>query len=276
MSRRPYLHVCRLMLLHDDRTRRLIDDEWTTVIHSFLPSPRSAHKRAIDVTRGLPFPDGSFTAAYVNHILEHLSADSAASLARELHRVIRPGGVVRVVVPDLEAEARWYLASLEAYLAERTDAAERRYRWAVLELIDQKVRTRPGGAMLRAFAAGDYDSSELRARFGQVFDEIGALRPATLRERLRGRNAVELGYGVARSVKRALWRGDVRRSAEAELWGWDRVSLELLLVGAGFAEYRLCAYDDSGMPEWERYDFDVATDGGRPREPSLYAEVRRP
>src|SRR3712207_1758805 len=46
-----------------------------------------------DVYR-LPFPDGSFDAAYANSLLQHL-ADPVAAL-REVHRVLRPGGVVGV------------------------------------------------------------------------------------------------------------------------------------------------------------------------------------
>lgn len=51
----------------------------------------------------LPFADGQFSAVYSSHLLEHLYADHAARLLRECHRVLRPGGICRAVVPDLEA-----------------------------------------------------------------------------------------------------------------------------------------------------------------------------
>jgi SAM-dependent methyltransferase len=57
----------------------------------------------LDLTRPLPYPDGSFEAVLGSHVLEHLTPDEAESLLTELHRVLRPGGVVRIAVPDLDA-----------------------------------------------------------------------------------------------------------------------------------------------------------------------------
>jgi len=57
----------------------------------------------LDLTRPLPFPAGCFSAVYSSHLLEHLYHDQALALLKECHRVLRPGSVCRVVVPDLEA-----------------------------------------------------------------------------------------------------------------------------------------------------------------------------
>jgi SAM-dependent methyltransferase len=44
-----------------------------------------------------PFKDGEFDVVVASHVLEHLPDTVAA--CRELHRVTKPGGLVRVVVP---------------------------------------------------------------------------------------------------------------------------------------------------------------------------------
>jgi SAM-dependent methyltransferase len=56
-----------------------------------------------DITRSVPFPDGSVDAIYHEHLLEHLSLEEALELCRECHRVLRPGGVLRIGVPDAGA-----------------------------------------------------------------------------------------------------------------------------------------------------------------------------
>ena len=52
----------------------------------------------------LPFPDGSFDAAFMHVILMHL-ADPVRALA-EVHRVLRPGGVIGMRDPDVGSTIR--------------------------------------------------------------------------------------------------------------------------------------------------------------------------
>ena len=54
-----------------------------------------------DLRRGIPFPDNAFDVVYSSHFVEHLERGHAAAHLREQYRVLKPGGVVRVVVPDL-------------------------------------------------------------------------------------------------------------------------------------------------------------------------------
>ncbi len=56
-----------------------------------------------DVRKGLPFPDNSLSAIYSSHFLEHLYMREADALLAECFRVLRPDGVIRMVVPDLRA-----------------------------------------------------------------------------------------------------------------------------------------------------------------------------
>lgn len=55
----------------------------------------------LDVTRPLPLPDASFAYAFGEHLIEHVPEATGARLLRELHRVLRPGGVLRLTTPDL-------------------------------------------------------------------------------------------------------------------------------------------------------------------------------
>ncbi len=66
------------------------------------------HLQYLDITRRLPFADGSVEAVFSSHVFEHLFADEVERLTRELHRVLQPGGICRVVVPDLEKIVAMY------------------------------------------------------------------------------------------------------------------------------------------------------------------------
>ena len=50
---------------------------------------------------GLPFDDDTVDYVYSSHLLEHLRQADALRLLREVHRVLKPGGWVRICVPDL-------------------------------------------------------------------------------------------------------------------------------------------------------------------------------
>ena len=66
--------------------------------------------RRHNVLKGLPFKDGSVDFIYASHTFEHFSYPQSLALARECVRVLKPGGVLRIVVPDLEHQVREYLA----------------------------------------------------------------------------------------------------------------------------------------------------------------------
>ncbi len=55
----------------------------------------------LDLCRRLPLPDQSFAYAFGEHVIEHVSEAEGARLLSELHRILRPGGVVRITTPDL-------------------------------------------------------------------------------------------------------------------------------------------------------------------------------
>jgi len=64
-----------------------------------------------DITRGLPVPPNSCKAIYCSHVLEHLALDDLRGSLRHIHRYLAPGGIFRLVLPDLEQLAQDYLTS---------------------------------------------------------------------------------------------------------------------------------------------------------------------
>jgi len=64
-----------------------------------------------DVTRSLPFASDSADAVYASHLLEHLHLEEGKSLMKECFRVLKSGGVLRMVVPNLRADLMEYLGN---------------------------------------------------------------------------------------------------------------------------------------------------------------------
>lgn len=62
-----------------------------------------------DLTKPLPFAGNAVSAIYGSHVLEHLYLADALRLLEECKRVLAPGGVIRLVVPDLHSMVKTYL-----------------------------------------------------------------------------------------------------------------------------------------------------------------------
>jgi SAM-dependent methyltransferase len=74
-----------------------------------------------DIVKGLPLPDRSVDGAYASHVLEHLSRASMLVALRNTYRILRPNGIFRLIVPDLAARARRYLADLDGAQSDAND-----------------------------------------------------------------------------------------------------------------------------------------------------------
>lgn len=73
-----------------------------------IPWPKNI--KIHNVLKGLPYHDGCVAAIYASHFLEHLTRTEGMFFLRECHRVLRRGGYLRLVVPDLELLSRNYIA----------------------------------------------------------------------------------------------------------------------------------------------------------------------
>jgi len=91
--------------------------------------------RRWDVRRGLPFDEDVFDVAYHSHFLTHVDKEQAPPVLRECWRVLKRGGTIRVVVPDLERIVHRYNDAVAAH--ERGEIeAPRRHEEAVDELFE--------------------------------------------------------------------------------------------------------------------------------------------
>jgi hypothetical protein len=69
---------------------------------------RASHR--LDVTKRWPIDDGALSFVYADNIIEDMSLDAGRAFLAEAHRCLQPGGVIRLVTPDLRAHVDKYLA----------------------------------------------------------------------------------------------------------------------------------------------------------------------
>lgn len=97
-----------------------------------------------DLRNGIPFAGGTFDAIYHSHFLEHLDRGAARGVLAESYRALKPGGVTRVVVPDLAAIIARYNAGKEA-LDRGGPSAASAHEQAITDIFDQMVRAEHAG-----------------------------------------------------------------------------------------------------------------------------------
>src|SRR4051794_16602760 len=71
-----------------------------------------------NLKHGIPFEDDSADAVFSEHVFEHIPIGGGLTLARDAVRVLKPGGVFRVAVPDAGALLRSYAGTGDAEWAE--------------------------------------------------------------------------------------------------------------------------------------------------------------
>jgi len=75
----------------------------------FIKVCRSNNINYCDAREKLPFKNNSVDVIYSCHMIEHLDRDEVGLFLNEAFRVLKSGGIIRLVVPDLRKEIIDYL-----------------------------------------------------------------------------------------------------------------------------------------------------------------------
>ncbi|HID31335.1 MAG TPA: methyltransferase domain-containing protein [Desulfobacterales bacterium] len=260
--------------------------DWTNI--DIIAS--SPHVQVHDLSKGIPFPADTFDVVYHSHLLEHFKRDAALRFTQECYRVLKSGGIIRVALPDLECIARTYLKALERAL-EGDDEWKCNYEWMVLELYDQTVRERTGGALLEYLKQDPIPNEAFvyERLGGEARQIVQALRNKTVGQDNPRPRKCDFLYRVRyflRCVRanlirrllgerdyRALQIGRFRIQGEVHQWMYDRYSLAQLLKQVGFQHPQLVGPTESRIPGWKDYNLDTDPDGTVYKTDSLYMEA---
>jgi predicted SAM-dependent methyltransferase len=259
-----------------------MESTWTNLDFVSLDKHVIAH----NLLKGIPFNDNSFDFVYHSHVLEHFSKQDGERLIQECFRVLKPGGILRVAVPDLETIVRNYILWLDKGIENPDDEIIRaNYNWMLIELYDQAVRNSSGGEMAK------YIFQEKIINEDFVYERIGeegkGIRKQYLQQRSQIHNAkftlkrivsvvFHILKNIIKSKKASKFEqiGRFRLGGEIHQWMYDRYSLIGLLTKSGFVQIKKTTTFDSYLTDWGKYNFDSVQ--GSVRKPdSLFIEARK-
>ncbi len=222
---------------------------------------------AYNLRLGIPFPDDTFDVVYHSHVLEHFNKDEGGFFIAECFRVLRPGGLLRVVVPDLENITRAYLHELDA-ARQGSKSAMQRLEWMRIEMLDQMSREKSGGKMLEYWRQNPMPQEDfVLHRMGQEAEKV-----------IRQFRALPASPNRNKTANTPLppVNPDIAGSGELHRWMYDEVILKNTLEEHGFSSITRQLHNTSlidGLPE---YGLDLSASGS-PRKPdSLFMEALKP
>lgn len=238
----------------------------------------------MDILSGLKFENNTFDIVYTAQFMEHITLDQAALVLKEVNRVLKPGGILRIVTPDFEEMAVSYLSTLRSLKKEKNLFLESQYDWLRLEIFDQGLRNFSGGEVVPFFKNVDENMHKY------LIDRIGYSYLSAVKEKVNSpfrRPLKEIFNKLHKVPKKiisfltsALMSSDAkvgkfRRSGELHLYLHDIFSLTRTLKQAGFVKIsRENAYS-STIVNWEKYNLDIV-DGLVDAPVSLYVEAKKP
>jgi predicted SAM-dependent methyltransferase len=267
--------------------------DWTNI--DFVSN--SPYVQAYNLLQGIPFEDNAFEVVYHSHVLEHFSKADGKKFIQECYRVLKPNGIIRIAVPDLEQIAKEYLKNLNLALQGDRNA-QYNYDWIMLEMYDQAVRTKLGGDMAAYIFQEKIPNEEY------VFERIGEEGRNIRKFYLENLNKATQ-HSISQKDKRSFLRktlskikqaikaflfkdeiqfyqdniqyvqiGRFRLSGEIHQWMYDRYSLSKLLEETKFRDIQIKPAFESAIPNWN--DFELESKNDVIFKPdSLFIEARK-
>jgi predicted SAM-dependent methyltransferase len=235
---------------------------------------------ACDLTKGIPVKSGDGDAVYAAAVLEHIRPLDVPIFLAECSRVLKKGGIIRLAVPDFEQQVRIYLNTL-ARLDQENRTAMNDRDWMILEMLDQSIREKSGGEMLRFLLREnipnrDFILQRIGVEGSDLLDQISKNRESWKNAHSDPPNHSPVPFGKIGSMLlkwllksenldkdlQALEIGRFRLlSGEVHQWAYDTYSLKRVFENAGFSQISKCDHGQSRIPEWESYHLEVSESG---------------
>jgi len=298
------LHLWRTGGEYQQQKGALLEREFNNILFSELPQMPQSRLLHLDLrTEPLPFEENSFDAIYANHVIEHMFLEEALFSLREIRRVLKKGGVLRVTVPDLEAPAKAYIQAIENYDQEESSNNLKGVQWFAIEILDQLTREVSGGKVLEIIKRGNPDWDPYTIGYKDVLHEhfksasksknvsnLDSITKKSANRASRHRtikylNPINLLTAIRQKLKWRRYGNQVRQillrnqssfynALEIERARHDEITICNLLQYVGFLDIHVETPSTSGILDWSKYNLDISDKTGRPIDPSCTIEAR--
>jgi len=236
----------------------------------------SKYVTSYNLLKGFPYEDNKFDVVYHSQVLEHIPKENAEEFLKHCYRVLVKGGILRVVVPDLENIINEYQKFLKQNIENPTTESKENYDWIMLELYDQTIRNKSGGLMKEYLEKPTLENEEyLGKRMGfigtQIRNRKDTVEPTgqKLKRILKEVGPMSFLSKLTTELKNRTLNllvgdkykvGNFRLGGEIHYWMYDKYSLGELLKKVGFQEIKLKSPYESDIADWNKYELDVKED----------------
>lgn len=115
----------------------LIPERHRPTVEAYRKAASTHRFQRYDCRKRLPFRDGSVDHILCSHFLEHLHLEETRQVLRDFHRVLRSGGTLDIIVPDIEVISERYTklrakeepAAADAFMRDTGMTSESRPSW---------------------------------------------------------------------------------------------------------------------------------------------------
>ena len=238
----------------------------------------------------LPFEADSIYLVYSSHFLEHIPKSQVVLFLSECFRIIQPGGVIRLVLPDFEKLCSEYLEQLHKGNFEKAN-------FCVTEIVDQCVRQQSGGdlkSLYQHYGSNPHDNEDMiqyiKACNGETLEESPdqdninqkflnlAKNPNLLYKKLTYKLEKFWIHFLVSFLPKNFRQQNVSfaNTGERHQWLWDFTQLKHFLELVGFEKVNRYDYKTSQV---DNFSFSLDVDSfGFPRKgwESMYVEAQKP
>ena len=260
------------------------DNKWTNLDYN---SSTKAVKES-DLLKHLPFSEETAQLIYASHFFEHIPYAKVNGFLREIFRILKPGGVVRLVLPDLEEMA-------SSYLTFRKKGDHEKANFLILEIIDQCVRNTNGGELVRFYQKIKNNKNKYKHMIDFIHERNGEeLKTDYLQKRnindffsLKLTKIFSIFYHrIKRYWTRAVLLAlpftfrtqnvSLSGIGERHQWVWDFYTLKQRLEASGFTNVTKVSATTSAIKDFPFFPLDVDNQGRRRKGlESMYIEATK-